>query len=61
MGKVMAMGGMVVAGLVTLIFGLDLVAGVPFQGVSTPMDIGFVVCGLILGYLSWNAFRDIRG
>ncbi|MEM6655587.1 MAG: hypothetical protein AAF596_07285 [Planctomycetota bacterium] len=61
MGKLLAIGGMVIAGLVTLLFGLDLVAGVPFSGANRAMNIGFIVCGLVLAYLSWNAFRDIKG
>lgn len=60
MGKVMAIGGMVVGGVMTLLFGLDLAAGVPFSGASIVIDIGFVICGLALGYLSWNAFRDAK-
>ncbi|TWT33840.1 hypothetical protein KOR34_36740 [Posidoniimonas corsicana] len=60
MAKVMTIIGMVVAGLFALVFGLDLVIGVPFQTASGTMDIGMLVCSLILGYLSFNAFRDIR-
>ena len=60
MAKAMTIMGMVVAGLFTLVFGLDLVIGVPFQSASSIMDLGMLVCSLILGYLSFNAFRDIR-
>jgi hypothetical protein len=59
MAKAMTIGGMAVAGLTALVFGLDLVAEFPFQGVNKLMDIGFVLCGLILGYLSWHAFREV--
>jgi hypothetical protein len=60
MGKAMSIAGMVVAGLITLLFALDLLLNIPFSGASMMMDIGFLICGLVLGYLSWNAFRDSR-
>lgn len=61
MGKAMAIGGMVIAGLMTLLFTLDFFAGFPFEGANGTIDIGFIICGLVLGYLSWNAFRDSKG
>ena len=57
MGKAMSIFGMAVAALLALAFLLDLVAGVPFGGANTMMDIGFAVSALILGYMSWDAFR----
>ena len=60
MGKAMSIAGMVVAGLIALLFALDLVLGIPFSGASMLMDVGFLLCGLVLGYLSWNSFRDTR-
>ncbi|TWT77849.1 hypothetical protein Pla123a_16470 [Posidoniimonas polymericola] len=60
MAKAMTMIGMVVAGLLAVMFALDLAVGVPFAAASAPMDIGMLLCSLILGYLSFNAFRDIR-
>ncbi len=59
MAKVMTFGGMAVAGLTLLIFGLDLVIGIPFSRANALIDIGFVLSAGILGYLSWNAFRDV--
>lgn len=56
----MTMIGMVVAGLLAVVFALDLAIGVPFASASMPMDIGMLVCSLIVAYLSFNAFRDIR-
>ena len=61
MGKAMAIGGLIVAALLSLVFGLDLVAGVPFSRASVAMDVGMLVCSLTLAYLSWNAFRAVRG
>jgi hypothetical protein len=49
---------MVIGGVLTVAFALDLVLKIPFGGRVPMMDIGFAVCGLILAYLSWNAFRD---
>lgn len=59
MAKVMTFGGMAVAGLIALVFGLDLALGQPFGRANMLIDIGFVLCAGILGYLSWNAFRDV--
>lgn len=58
MAKALTIGGMVVAGLIAVTFGMDLVMAFPFDRASTLIDIGFLVVGLIFGYLSWNAFRD---
>ena len=60
MAKAMSIAGMVVAGLLTLVFTADLAIAVPFGRVGTVTDAGFVVSSLILAYLSWNAFRDAR-
>lgn len=64
----MCLGSMIAAGLLLLVFALDLAIGMPFSA-STPVgqkspymlvDIaGIVACG-ILGYLSWNAYQDVK-
>ena len=46
--------GLVVSGLVVVLFVADLAVGFPFQRVSVAADIGFVVSGLITAYLSWS-------
>jgi hypothetical protein len=58
MGKAMSIAGMVVGGILAVVFALDLVLGVPFGGRVPTMNIGFLICGGTLAYLSWNAFRD---
>ena len=58
MGKVLSMLGGVVAALLLLVFALDLALGIPFSGASTVMDVGFIICALILAYLSWSTFRE---
>jgi hypothetical protein len=60
MARAMSIAGMVIAGLLVLVFGLDLVLKIPFSGAQPMMDLGFVVSGLILGYLSWNALSEIK-
>jgi len=52
--KVMPFVGMVVSGLVAILFLADLAAGFPFGRVSVGNDIGFIVSSMILAYLSWT-------
>jgi len=60
MEKWLCFGSMGVAGLLLLLFLLDIVLGIPFGGSSLVVDIlGVVVCGLVL-YLAFDAFRDLR-
>ncbi|MFO1092467.1 MAG: hypothetical protein U0992_04015 [Planctomycetaceae bacterium] len=60
--KKMVIGSMAVAGIVALAAIADLVIGVPFTGTSHSrlMDILFIVAAGIVGYLSWDAYRDLR-
>lgn len=65
MPRILCFTGIVVSILVALIFLLDLVAllgGVtglaPFRGASWLMDVLFVICGAILGYLSYSTLRE---
>jgi hypothetical protein len=58
MPKALCIAGMVVAVLLLLVFGIDLAAGFPFNSVSPWMDIGMIVCSLILGYISWTTMRQ---
>jgi len=53
--------GMIVSGLVVVLFLADLAAGFPFQRVSIAADGGFIVSGLILAYLSWSLLNAGRG
>jgi len=59
--KVMPFAGMVMSGLVGILFLADLAAGFPFQRVSILTDIGFCVSSLILAYLSWSIMERPRG
>lgn len=60
MERWMCFGSMGVAGLLLLLFLLDLGLGVPFGGVSKVVDIfGLLVSALVL-YLAYDAFKDLR-
>lgn len=60
MSKALTIFGMVVAGLLTLMFTLDLAAGIPFGGAQMTMNIGGIIAGAILGYVSFSTFREQR-
>ena len=63
MGKAMSVAGIVVGGLVAVMFALDLFLHIPFGGPSRAgmlPDIGLAICGGILAYLGWNAFREVK-
>jgi hypothetical protein len=60
MTKYLCLGSLGVSGLMLLLFVADLAVGTPFTGISPTVDIlGAVACGVV-GYLSWEAFRDLR-
>jgi hypothetical protein len=59
--KALPLIGMIISGLVVVLFLADLAAGFPFKRVSIGADIGFIVSGLILTYLSWSLLNRGRG
>jgi hypothetical protein len=59
MPKALTILGLVVPCALFLLFGLDLVLKIPFNQMNVAMDIGFVICSLLLAYLSWSAFQDL--
>jgi hypothetical protein len=61
MEKKLCIASMSVAGLLLLLFVLDLILGFPFGGppAFTLIDIVGTLAGGILLYLSWNALRDL--
>ena len=63
MGKAMSIAGMLIGGLVSVVFLLDAFLGIPFGGREGMMlpDLGLAICGAILAYLGWNAFRESPG
>jgi hypothetical protein len=58
MPKVFCIVGMVVAGLLALLFTLDAALTFPFGRASLMVDIAFIICAIGLGYLSWSTFRE---
>jgi hypothetical protein len=59
MPKALCIAGTVVALLLLLVFGIDLAAGFPFGRENLVIDIGLVLCSLMLGYMSWTTFRQL--
>jgi hypothetical protein len=61
MAKAMSVAGMVIGGLVAALFAMDLALKTPFGRVAgVPSDLGLAICGGIVAYLGWNAFRDAK-
>jgi hypothetical protein len=60
MGKAMSVAGMAIGGLLAVMFAADLFLKIPFGGQATGSDIGLALCGAVLAYLGWNAFRDVK-
>lgn len=61
MEKWMCYGALGVAGLMFLLFLLDLIVGIPFGGSAFMMaDIFGLLTAIAVGYLAFNALRDIR-
>lgn len=65
-GKALCITGMVIAGLVTILFLLDLLMGLvglrtfaPFQFNSPTMDVIFVLLAGGLGFLSWTVWKEM--
>jgi hypothetical protein len=65
MPRLLCLSGLVVAGLVFLLFSVDLVMyllgmGGVFWYPSPVMDIVFVACSLMLGYLAWSSLKELK-
>jgi len=58
--KTLPLTGMIVSGLIGILFVADLAAGFPFRRVSVGADVGFLLSSLILGYLSWSVLEKPR-
>jgi len=60
MEKWLCWGSLGVAGLLLLLFLLDLIISIPFGGIDWYINvIGILACGLT-GYLAWESFREMR-
>lgn len=60
MSKFLGFAGMVIAGLIAILFVADLAAGIPFERASIAVDVGFIVASLIVAYLSWSIVERTR-
>jgi hypothetical protein len=67
MEKWMCLGSIGVAALLLLLFLADLFTGFPFSngtpGYDSPfmlLDIGGILAAGAIGYLGWNAWRDVK-
>jgi hypothetical protein len=60
MEKWMCWSAMGVAGLLLLLFLLDLLASVPFGGISKPVDVFSILASGLVLYLAWDAYRDLK-
>lgn len=58
MSKAMTIAGMVVAALLVLMFTADFFADIPFGAKGKTMNIGAIIAGAILGYISFSTFRE---
>lgn len=61
MSRQMVIGSAIVAVLVALSAILDLTMGIPYSGSAHTrlMDILFLVASAIVGYLCWDALKDL--
>jgi hypothetical protein len=59
MSKVLCIAGIVVAGLLLLVFLLDLAVALPFGRASLLVDIGLALSAAILGYLGWATLKQL--
>lgn len=58
LGKNLIFGSFGIAGFVAILALLDMILGVPFAR-SMTMDILFLLSAAIVGYLGWDAFKDM--
>ena len=60
MPKVLCYSGIATAGMLLILFSLDLVIGVPFKKADTLMDIVFLISSTGLGFVSWLTLRELK-
>lgn len=58
LSKNLIFGSFGIAGFVALLALLDIILKVPFAG-SMVMDILFILSAAIVGYLGWDAYKDM--
>jgi hypothetical protein len=67
MPKILCLTGLVVSGLIALLFLMDLGFGMlgivnlaPFKMISPLMDAVMLVSSVVLGVLSWTSLRELK-
>ena len=60
MEKWMCWAALGVAGLLVVLFLLDLVLQIPFGGISTLVDILGIICCALLAYMGWDTLRELQ-
>ncbi len=60
MEKWLCWGALGAAGLMALLFLLDLVAKFPFGGASKVLDVFGILASALVGYLAWDTLRELR-
>ncbi len=58
MPKALCISGMVVGGLLLVLFGLDLALAIPFERSSIFLDIVLVLSGAVVAVVSYQTFRE---
>jgi hypothetical protein len=58
MPKALCMSGLVVAGLVIILFAADLAVGVPFKRASVMLDVSLLGSAALLALISWFTLRE---
>lgn len=58
--KVLCYSSLIGAGLVTLIFLLDLVLKIPFGGASRVLDVLFVLGGAFVLWQGYETYRELK-
>jgi len=49
-----------VAGVLLLLSILDIAVSFPFQGISPVIDVITILASGVLGFLAWDALRELR-
>lgn len=56
--KVLCIVSLVIAGLLTLVFLLDLALGIPFGRASVVLDVLFVIAGALVIWQGISSYRE---
>ena len=60
MEKWLCWGSMGLAGVLLILFVLDMIIGLPFGGIGWLVDgLGVAACGLV-AYLGWESYKELR-